>query len=54
MFGAANDHQLAKAMETSHQRLARYGDNDQMSNFLQWQIHCLIAEGRIEPPPEAK
>ena len=47
LFGAANDYQLAKALQTSHQRLIRFGDEDELSLAFQWQIRCLIAEGKV-------
>ena len=49
LFGVPTDHQLAKAMETSHQRLSRYADDDALSIAFQWQIRALIAEGRLRP-----
>lgn len=49
LFGVPTDHQLSKALETSHQRLSRYADDDVLSIAFQWQIRALIAEGRVSP-----
>ena len=51
LFGAANDYQLSKALDTSHQRLIRVGDDEDLSLAFQWQIRAMIAEGKV---PNAK
>jgi len=38
------DYQLAKALETSPQRLARYGDDDKLSDGLMWRMMCWLSE----------
>ena len=48
LFGVANDYQLSKALDTSHQRLIRFGDNDHLSLAFQWQIRAMIAEGKVK------
>lgn len=49
LFNVPTDYQLSQKLETSHQRLSRYSDDDVLSIAFQWQIRALIAEGKVRP-----
>ncbi|MFW6024051.1 MAG: Cro/CI family transcriptional regulator [Dichotomicrobium sp.] len=53
IMGVESDHALAKKLGTSHQAVYKWGGDDEpIPEKRQWQIRCLIAEGKVSRPGE--
>lgn len=53
LFGAKTDTALADAFGVTRQAMNKIAEDEVLSGERQWQIRCLIAEGKLRPPQAA-